>query len=170
MRTLQYQFEMKAKRVFFKFLISGFLLIFPALIMIISDPDFNTTAVIGVQSIFSLMALPGIVITINALRYNGKLRLKFEKNSDEFIASTDTQEWIFNKKKITKVLWFMSSASMTPWTSYEYYVIVFSDKEQLWVSNLFIEFGELDEHLGIKEVEIRKEWIPLLKKTVANNT
>ncbi|PRY85884.1 hypothetical protein [Mongoliibacter ruber] len=164
----EYQYEFTRKRLVYMFGWSILYLILPLGIHIMVGNAFDLTVFIILQGFCTLIALPGIIITINHFKKNGQLSLHFSKGENRFIVVNNNDKYLFDKKEISKVFRFVSNSNNSPWNGYEYTVLKFKNESELWLSNILIKSEDLDNHISFVDMEFKKQWIPLLKKTVVN--
>lgn len=162
------QYEFRIKRLIYLFGWSLLYLFSPLILQIIVGNKFDLTVFLVLQGFCTLLALPGIIISINHYKKNGQLRLYFQKGENRFIAITGNDKHLFDKKEISKVIRYESNSNNSPWNGYEYSVLKFKNDSELWLSNILIKSEDLDKHISFVDMEFKKQWIPLLKKTAIN--
>ncbi|WP_020404680.1 hypothetical protein [Gracilimonas tropica] len=163
-----YQYEFTTKRLIYMFGWSTLYLLMPLGIHILVGNEFDLTDFLIFQGFCTLITLPGIIISVNHFKKNGQLRLHFNKRENRFIVFNKNDKYIFDKKEISKVFRFVSSWTNSPWGGYEYTVLKFKNESELWLSNILIKSEDLDKHISFVDMEYKKQWIPLLKKTTDN--
>ena len=167
-RNNESRYEFTTMRLIYMFGWSLLYLLMPLVIHIMVGNNFDLTVFLILQGFCALLALPGIIISLNHFKKNGQLRLHFHKGENRFIAITGNDKHLFDKKEIAKVYRFVSNSNNSPWNGYEYTVLKFNNDSELWLSNILIKSEDLDKHISFVDMEFKKQWIPLLKKTVVN--
>lgn len=167
-RNNESRYKFKTKRLIYMFGWSLLYLMMPLAIDIMVGNKFNLSVFLILQGFCSLLALPGIIISINHFKRNGKLKLHFEKGENRFIIIIGDKKQLFDKKDIVKVFRYVSNSNNSPWNGYEYSVLQFNNGVELWLSNILIKSEDLDKHISFVDMELKKQWIPMLKYTVVN--
>ncbi|WP_310993838.1 hypothetical protein [Aequorivita marina] len=162
-------FKINFKRLLYYFVFSFIWLLLPLILFLFLGTKFEVIPFLIFQSLCILLAIPGIIISLNHLTYNGKLKLVFKKGENIFEVINDSQSILFNKKDVLKIVEIRTDGGRAPWSIYEYYIILFKNGSELWVSNILIGASDIYNQFYFVEKESKHAWIPLLKKTLVFN-
>ena len=160
------QFKITFKRLFYYFSFSLMWLLMPLVLAIFLEDKSGRTMFLIFQGICVLIALPAIILSINHLLYNGKLKLIFKKGENKFEVINHSRSIFFDKKDVVKIIEIDTGTSRAPWGEYGYSIVQFKDGSELWLSTILIGKIDLNDQFYIVKKEYKEVWMPLLKKTM----
>lgn len=163
------QFKITFKRLFYYFVFSLIWLLVPLGLEIFNGGKTGLTTFLVFQGIFLLLALPAIILSINHLKHNGKLKLIFKKGENKFEVINHSRSIFFDKKDVVKIIEIDTGTSRAPWGEYGYSIVQFKDGSELWLSTILIGTIDLNEQFYIVKKEYKEVWMPFLKKTMFLN-
>jgi hypothetical protein len=165
-RQIEFHYAVSSKQILKKFSWTLFYLLMPSafvLLAVFERKSIDMKMMLIMQAMLMPLAIPGIVILINYLKKNHLQKLVFKKGENLFYSISGNKKEIFDKKDIKSRMRIDSSANNAPWTSFEYSVLIMKDGSKIFLSNILMDYEDVNKQFSKVKEEYESKWIPTIR-------
>jgi hypothetical protein len=159
-----FTYSISANSVFRKLFYTIVYLLLPTVVMLLADKSIGSIPFWIFQSLMTLLALPGLILTVNHYLKKGDEKLLFKKNVDVFFLLTKTSRIAIDKKDLKSVLTIETKSDKAPWSSFGYFVLTDNKGKKYYVSNLQMHLDDVSDRFGRLAADYEKVFFPIIRE------